>query len=89
MIVNLILMYVIFGLVFMVTYMVDVGNQISEKYSCSLLEGITRFERAGSMMSNIEAVLICVAKWPHIWWSMKTGIYQECIQKMVEENDYT
>ena len=88
MIMSFISMYALFGAMFMVVYMIDVGKLISKKYGCSLMDGIFRFEQAGTTISNIAAVLIGMIMWPRLWWSMKTGIYQKCIHEMVEENEY-
>ena len=81
-------LYVIIGLVFMLTYIYDVGKLISKKYGCSLSEGMWRFEKAGSTISNIKAVLYCILIWPKLYVAMKRGAWTTALTKMVEESDY-
>ena len=88
-ILQLLEMYVLIGLVFMLVYMLDVGRLIGKKYGCGLMEGISRFERAGSVISNIKAVLRCILIWPRLYVAMKNGVWDATLAKFVDENDYT
>lgn len=88
-ILQLLEVYVLIGLVFMLVYILDVGRLISKKYGCGLMEGIYRFERAGSTISNIKAVLYCILIWPRLYAAMNNGAWGAALTKMVEESDYT
>ena len=81
-------LYAIIGLGFMLMYIYDVGKLISKKYDCSLSEGMWRFEKAGSMISNIKAVLYGMLIWPKLYVAMKRGVWNVALTRMVEECDY-
>lgn len=81
-------LYAIIGLGFMLVYIYDVGKLISKKYDCSLREGMWRFEKAGSTISNIKAVLYGMLLWPKLYVAMKRGVWDITLTKMVEECDY-
>lgn len=87
-ILQLLEVYVLIGLVFMLVYILDVGRLISKKYGCGLMEGISRFERAGSTISNIQAVLYCILIWPRLYAAMRNGAWGVALEKMVDESDY-
>ena len=88
MIIQIVEAYSFVGLIFVIAYMLDVGRRISEKYSCGLLEGIARFEKAGSLPSNIIGVLEGIVIWPALFLTMKNGIWEKTLKTMVDENDY-
>ena len=88
-ILQLLEVYVLIGLVFMLVYILDVGRLISKKYGCGLMEGVYRFERAGSTISNIKAVLYCILIWPRLYAAMNNGAWDTALTTMVEESDYT
>lgn len=71
-----------------VIYMAYVGNLISIKYSCSLMDGIARFERADSFISNCVAVAEIMLIWPLMIWWMINGSWKKVLQEMVDENDF-
>lgn len=81
-------LYVFLGLGFVLAYLLDAGRLISKKYGCGLIEGIYRFEKAGSIISNIKAVLYGVLIWPRLYAAMKNGTWDTVLGKMVEESDY-
>lgn len=81
-------LYVFLGLGFMLAYMLDAGRLISKKYGCGLMEGIYLLEKAGSIISNIKAVLYGVLIWPRLYAAMKNGTWDTVLGKMVEESDY-
>lgn len=80
--------YTLIGLIFMLTYIVYVGRLIAQKYNCELTEAISRFEKAGSTLSNVRAVLLCICIWPRLFVAMKTGAWEKALKTMVDENDY-
>lgn len=82
-------LYAIIGLGFMLVYIYDVGKLISKKYDCSLSEGMWRFEKAGSAISNIKAVLYGMLLWPKLYVAMNNGSWDAILAKFVDENDYT
>lgn len=88
-ILRLLEVYVLIGLVFMLAYMLDVGRLISKKYECGLMEGVSRFERAGSTISNIKAVLYGMLIWPKLYVVMKNGSWDATLAKFVDEHDFT
>lgn len=88
MIVQIVEVYILIGLLFVITYMVYVGRLIKNKYGCGLAEGISRFERAGSIASNLKAIVEGAILWPMLLRSMVTGTWDRELAKMVEENDY-
>lgn len=88
MIIKIVELYGFFGVVFMLVYMYDVGQLISKKYGCGLMEGIARFERAGDTMSNIRAVIYGILSWPKLLMAMRNGKWWTTLKEMVDEYDY-
>lgn len=81
-------LYVFLGLGFVLAYLLDAGRLISKKYGCGLMEGIYLLEKAGSIISNVKAVLYGVLIWPRLYAAMKNGTWDTVLGKMVEESDY-
>lgn len=81
-------LYVFFGLGFVLAYLLDAGRLISKKYGCGLMEGIYLLEKAGSIISNVKAVLYGVLIWPRLYAAMRNGTWGPTLEKMVEESEY-
>lgn len=80
--------YAWYGLITMLAYMTTVGSFVSDKYDCSLMEGIGRFERAGTFGSNICAVMTCILRWPSVVRGLCSTAGLQALYDMVQENDY-
>lgn len=78
-------LYVTIGLGFMIWYMLDMGQRISKKVGCSLMEGIYLFEQADSMSSNIMAILYGVLIWPRLQIAIRDGTWERVMEEMSDE----
>lgn len=78
-------LYVTIGLCFMIGYMLDMGQRISKKVGCSLMEGIYLFEQAGSMSSNIMAILYGVLIWPRLEIAMRDGTWERVMEEISDK----
>ena len=79
-------LYVTIGLGFMIGYMLDMGRRISKKVGCSLMEGIYLFEKAGSMSSNIMAILRGVLIWPELQIAIKNGTWERVLEEISDDD---
>lgn len=78
-------LYVAIGLGFMIGYMLDMGQRIGKKVGCSVMEGIYLFEKAGSMSSNIMAILYGVLIWPRLQIAMIDGTWERVMEEISDE----
>lgn len=82
---NILLLYISGGLITCMALVAYLGWLISKKHSCSLLEGISRFENSDSPGVIIFCVFIIMALWPIYVIGLLAGKWKPYWTKMVDD----